>query len=97
MAHGLHISHKRPHGAHVERKKEKDRGTRVAQSDVVIDASVASERTLAQQLFRRISEAIIRGDLAAGSKISEPVLARQYGVSRGHCARPCIASKSGVL
>jgi len=64
-------------------KKKKDRGTRVAQSDVVIDASVASERTLAQQLFRRISEAIIRGDLAAGSKISEPVLARQYGVSRG--------------
>lgn len=40
-------------------------------------------RTLAEQLFNQISEAIIRGDLPAGSKISEPALARQYGVSRG--------------
>lgn len=49
----------------------------------VADAANASERTLAQQLFRRISEAIISGDISAGSKISEPALARQYGVSRG--------------
>ena len=48
-----------------------------------VDSPNGSERTLAQQLFRRISEAIIRGDLSAGSKISEPALARQYGVSRG--------------
>jgi len=46
-------------------------------------AEDASERTLARQLFKRISEAIIRGDLPAGSKISEPALAKQYGVSRG--------------
>jgi DNA-binding GntR family transcriptional regulator len=43
----------------------------------------AGERTLAEQLFRLISEAIIRGELPAGSKISEPALATKYGVSRG--------------
>lgn len=41
------------------------------------------ERTLAEQLFKRISEAIIQGEIPAGSKISEPALSRQYGVSRG--------------
>jgi DNA-binding GntR family transcriptional regulator len=41
------------------------------------------ERTLAEQLFRQISEAIIKGEFPAGSKISEPALAEQYGVSRG--------------
>jgi DNA-binding GntR family transcriptional regulator len=42
-----------------------------------------AERTLAQQLFRQISDAIISGDLPAGAKLSEPILARHYGVSRG--------------
>src|ERR1700733_2788762 len=40
-------------------------------------------RTLAEQLFRRLSDAIVSGELPPGSKLSEPVLARQYGVSRG--------------
>jgi DNA-binding GntR family transcriptional regulator len=40
-------------------------------------------RTLAERLFRRLSNAIVSGDLAPGAKLSEPVLARQYGVSRG--------------
>jgi DNA-binding GntR family transcriptional regulator len=39
--------------------------------------------TLAQQVYRRLSAAILAGDLAPGVKISEPALARQYGVSRG--------------
>ena len=39
--------------------------------------------TLAEQVYRRLSAAILAGELAAGSKISEPALARQYGVSRG--------------
>ena len=47
------------------------------------DEPAAGERTLAQQLFRRISEAIIQGEFPAGSKISEPALAARYGVSRG--------------
>lgn len=39
--------------------------------------------TLAEQVYRRLSAAILAGELAPGSKISEPALARQYGVSRG--------------
>jgi DNA-binding GntR family transcriptional regulator len=39
--------------------------------------------TLAEQVYRRLSAAILAGDLAPGVKISEPALARQYGVSRG--------------
>jgi DNA-binding GntR family transcriptional regulator len=43
-----------------------------------------SERgTLAEQVFRRLSAAILAGELAPGAKISEPALAKQYGVSRG--------------
>ncbi len=55
--------------------------TKVAADD--FEPADGPERTLAEQLFRRLSEAIIRGEIPAGSKISEPVLARQYGVSRG--------------
>ena len=39
--------------------------------------------TLAEQLFVAISDAILKGDMPPGSKISEPELARRYGVSRG--------------
>jgi DNA-binding GntR family transcriptional regulator len=39
--------------------------------------------TLAEQVFHRLSAAILSGELAPGTKISEPALARQYGVSRG--------------
>lgn len=39
--------------------------------------------TIAEQLFRRLSEAIVSGELPAASKLSEPILARQFGVSRG--------------
>jgi len=46
--------------------------------------SVADEgETLAEQVFRRIQAAIVRGEIAPGSKISEPELARTYGISRG--------------
>ena len=37
--------------------------------------------TLAESVFRRIQTAIVRGDIAPGSKISEPELARTYGIS----------------
>ncbi|WP_122901121.1 GntR family transcriptional regulator [Acinetobacter sp. B51(2017)] len=39
--------------------------------------------TLTDQIFEKIQNAIICGDLPAGSKISEPELARIYGISRG--------------
>jgi DNA-binding GntR family transcriptional regulator len=40
-------------------------------------------QTLTDQIFYKIQSAIICGDLPAGSKISEPELARVYGISRG--------------
>ena len=39
--------------------------------------------TLAEQVFCRLSAAILAGEIAPGAKISEPALAKQYGVSRG--------------
>ena len=39
--------------------------------------------TLSEHVFRRIQAAIVRGDIAPGSKISEPELSRAYGISRG--------------
>lgn len=39
--------------------------------------------TLSENVFRRIQAAIVSGEIAPGSKISEPELARTYGISRG--------------
>jgi DNA-binding GntR family transcriptional regulator len=39
--------------------------------------------TLSENVFRRIQSAIVKGEIAPGSKISEPELARVYGISRG--------------
>ena len=39
--------------------------------------------TLSEHVFRRIQGAIVKGESAPGSKISEPDLARVYGISRG--------------
>lgn len=42
-----------------------------------------SSGTLAEGLFQKLTDAIMLGELPMGSKISEPALARRYGVSRG--------------
>lgn len=39
--------------------------------------------TLTDQIFRKIQTAIVSGEITPGSKISEPELARVYGISRG--------------
>jgi len=39
--------------------------------------------TLTDRLFEALQQAIVEGDIPQGSKISEPELARRYGVSRG--------------
>ena len=39
--------------------------------------------TLSENVFRRIQAAIVKGEIAPGSKISEPELARTSGISRG--------------
>jgi DNA-binding GntR family transcriptional regulator len=48
-----------------------------------VDDLVPSGATLAEQVYHRLSAAIVAGELAPGAKISEPALASQYGVSRG--------------
>jgi DNA-binding GntR family transcriptional regulator len=39
--------------------------------------------TLADRVFTRLRQAIVEGEIPAGSKISEPELAAAYGISRG--------------
>lgn len=39
--------------------------------------------TISADLAEQLSQAIIKGDIAQGSKLSEPELARRFGVSRG--------------
>jgi len=41
------------------------------------------EGTIPERVFELLKEAIVEGRIAAGSKISEPELARAYGISRG--------------
>ena len=48
-----------------------------------IDTLQEDSETLSEQVFRRIQAAIVKGEIAPGSKISEPELARTYGISRG--------------
>ncbi|MCM2972756.1 GntR family transcriptional regulator [Larsenimonas suaedae] len=40
-------------------------------------------RTIAERVFHKLQDDIVRGHLPAGSKITEPGLAKSYGVSRG--------------
>ncbi|MEQ7871741.1 GntR family transcriptional regulator [Chromohalobacter salexigens] len=40
-------------------------------------------RTLAERVFQQLQSAIVRGELAPGTKITEPGLAKAYGISRG--------------
>jgi DNA-binding GntR family transcriptional regulator len=44
---------------------------------------VAEGQTLSDHVLRLIQSAIVKGEIAPGSKISEPELARAYGISRG--------------
>ena len=39
--------------------------------------------TLADNVFNQIRTAIVKGELIPGSKVNEPQLSRQYGISRG--------------
>lgn len=45
--------------------------------------SAEGARTLAEQALTALQNAIVQGELAPGTKLSEPDLARRYGVSRG--------------
>jgi DNA-binding GntR family transcriptional regulator len=39
--------------------------------------------TIADRVFGQVRQAIVEGEIPAGSKISEPALAARYGISRG--------------
>ena len=43
----------------------------------------ARSSTLADEVFDQLRTAIVKGELASGSKINAPQLSRQYGISRG--------------
>jgi len=45
--------------------------------------SLPDRQTLSEQVFNELKEAIIKGDLVQGSKITEDEIAKQYGISRG--------------
>ncbi|GAB2794101.1 GntR family transcriptional regulator [Halomonas shantousis] len=40
-------------------------------------------RTLAERVFNQLQSAIVRGEMAPGTKITEPGLSKAYGISRG--------------
>ncbi|NOF31807.1 FCD domain-containing protein [Vibrio cholerae] len=52
-------------------------------SPLVRQASTEKESTKSENLTEYLIEAIVEGELAPGSKISEPELAKQFQVSRG--------------
>lgn len=52
-------------------------------SSVATEHSAPEARTLAERVFQALQNAIVRGELAPGSKITEPGLSQAYGISRG--------------
>ncbi|GED42703.1 GntR family transcriptional regulator [Cobetia marina] len=61
------------------------RGATAEQAGHTASATAATPevRTLAERVFHQLQDAIVRGELAPGSKITEPGLAQAYGISRG--------------
>ena len=57
----------------------------VADSDLVVSSLNSSEPrlTLADKVFAQLQDAIVKGELVAGSRVSEAELVARYGVSRG--------------
>ena len=47
------------------------------------DNTAPEVRTLAERVFNQLQDAIVRGELAPGTKITEPGLSKAYGISRG--------------
>ena len=44
---------------------------------------INEKQTLSEQVFNELKESIISGEIAQGSKITEDMLAKKYGISRG--------------
>ncbi|EWH00395.1 GntR family transcriptional regulator [Halomonas sp. BC04] len=52
-------------------------------NSIVPEQTAPEVRTLAERVFHELQDAIVRGELAPGSKITEPGLSKAYGISRG--------------
>ncbi|MGC3874240.1 GntR family transcriptional regulator [Halomonas sp. GXIMD04776] len=52
-------------------------------NQIIQDNTVPEARTLAERVFNQLQDAIVRGELAPGTKITEPGLSKTYGISRG--------------
>ncbi len=48
---------------------------------------IAKELTKSENLTEQLIDLIVNGDYPAGSKISEPELARRFGVSEVRCVK----------
>ncbi|MEM6998506.1 MAG: GntR family transcriptional regulator [Pseudomonadota bacterium] len=49
----------------------------------IADNNAIPISTIADQVFEKLQKAIVEGEIVAGTKISEPVLAKEFGISRG--------------
>ncbi|HYP64410.1 MAG TPA: GntR family transcriptional regulator [Acidocella sp.] len=52
-------------------------------TQILPNGAAGEGETLTDHALRQLQSAIVKGDIAPGSKISEPELARAYGISRG--------------
>lgn len=52
-------------------------------SSILPEHATPEVRTLAERVFHQLQDAIVRGELPPGSKITEPGLSQAYGISRG--------------
>lgn len=50
---------------------------------LLIEPLTEEGATIADRIFEHLRQAIVEGEIPPGSKISEPELARRYGISRG--------------
>lgn len=51
--------------------------------NTVFKTAQIKSMTIAERAFEKIRQAIVEGEIPVGSKISEPELAKKYGISRG--------------
>tara|TARA_R110002012_G_scaffold53185_1_gene136816 strand:- start:7369 stop:8187 length:819 start_codon:yes stop_codon:yes gene_type:complete len=71
-------------GANVEAAApQADTFPRVTSVNSASESTTPEVRTLAEKVFHQLQDAIVRGELAPGSKITEPGLSKTYGISRG--------------
>jgi DNA-binding GntR family transcriptional regulator len=64
------------------RQSEPARQDPVGEGRPQLEGNVSDSQALAGHIYDELTHAIIRGDLLPGEKLSEPIIARQFGASR---------------